>query len=87
MGEVAGGELVGEQEIGGRIVGRADEGFGQSHDRQTFARRELEFVQKILDAAQAREAAHEVAARLAHRTQQDLAPETATPRARRRCGG
>ncbi len=56
MGEIAGGELVGEQQIGGWIVGRADEGFGQRHDRQTFARRELEFVQKILDAANARRA-------------------------------
>ncbi len=37
MGEVARGQLVGEQEIGGGNVGRADKGLGQSHDRQTFA--------------------------------------------------
>ena len=52
MGEVAGSQFVGKQEIGGGIVGRADKSLGQSHDRQAFARRELEFVQKILDAAQ-----------------------------------
>ena len=53
MGELPRGQFVGEQEIGGRIIGRADEGFGQSHDRQAFARRELEFAQEILDAAEA----------------------------------
>ena len=53
MGEIAGRQLVGEQEVGGGVVGKPRQRLGERHHRQPFWRRQLEFVQEFLDAAEA----------------------------------
>ena len=45
-------ELVLDEEIGGLSVRHAQQRFGEHHQRQPLARREREFAQHVLDAAE-----------------------------------
>ncbi len=56
MFEIARREFIRQQQIGGRIVRRARQSLGERHDGEALARRQFEFVQKILDPADARRA-------------------------------
>ena len=56
MFEISRRELVDEQEVGGRIVRRARQRLGERHEGEALARGQLELMQEILDADDARRA-------------------------------
>ena len=50
-GPVGRGDLLGDQAVAGLLVGRAQQRFGQAHERQTLAGGEAELLKETLDHA------------------------------------